>query len=167
MTSGFHGLAIADLDEIDHRILEALQIDGRAAVTSIAERVGLSHAATRMRVQRLLEQRVVQVAAITNPATHGYQRSALIGIRSQGDLRAVADAVAAIPEAYYVVISTGTFDVLAELMSRDDAHLLELLGRIRTIPGVVSTESFTFLELVKWEYHPAITTGAEAPPDVS
>lgn len=165
MTSGFHGLAIADLDEIDHLILEELQIDGRVAVTAIAEKVGLSHAATRMRVQRLLERRIVQVAAITNPATHGYQRSALVGIRSQGDLRAIADAVAAIPEVYYVVISTGAFDVLAELMSRDDAHLLELLGRIRTIPGVVSTESFTFLELVKWEYHPAINTHADGGSD--
>jgi Lrp/AsnC family transcriptional regulator for asnA, asnC and gidA len=158
--NGFHGLTVADLDEIDQRIVEQLQADGRAAVTAIAEAIGLSHAATRQRVQRLFESRIVQIAAITSPATHGYQRTAIIGVRTSGDLREVAHAIAAIPEAYYVVISTGSYDVLAEIMCRDDQHMIDLVGQIRAIDGVVSTESFAFLDLVKWEYHPAMVPRA-------
>ncbi len=150
----FNGLTVAELDEVDRRIVEALQLDGRIPVTSIAKKIGLSQPATRQRVQRLIESRIVQIAAITNPDTHGYKRSAMIGVRTSGDLRDVARAIAQIPEAYYVVVCAGSYDLLIEIMCRDDQHMLDLVTQIRGVQGVISTESFAFLDLVKWEYSP-------------
>lgn len=151
---GFNGLTVAQLDETDRRIVEELQADGRIPVTVIGKKIGLSQAATRQRVQRLIENRIVQIAAITNPDTHGYTRSAMIGVRTSGDLRQVAHAIARIPEAYYVVVCAGSYDILTEIMARDDQHLLDLVAELRAVEGVVSTESFAFLDLVKWEYSP-------------
>jgi len=160
----FNGLTVAQLDEIDRRIVEELQADGRTPVTVIGKKIGLSQAATRQRVQRLIENRIVQIAAITNPDTHGYTRSAMVGVRTNGDLRDVARVISAIPEAYYVVICSGSYDILTEIMCRDDQHMLDLVAQLRAVDGVVSTESFAFLDLVKWEYSPGFVDGTETSP---
>jgi Lrp/AsnC family transcriptional regulator for asnA, asnC and gidA len=151
----FHGLGVdADLDDIDRRIVRHLQEDGRRSVATIAKDLGLSHAGVRQRVQRLLESRIIQIGAITAPATHGYGRLTFIGVRTDHRIREVAAAIAEITEAYYVVICTGPFDVMAEVMCRDETHMLALVERIRAIDGVVETQGFPFLELLKWRYAP-------------
>src|SRR5262245_50010849 len=97
---------------------------------ALAKVVGLSEAAVRQRVQRLLEAGVMQIVAVTDPLTLGFARQVMIGIRVTGDVRPVADAVAAIPEVDYVVICAGGYDLLAELVSTDDQHLLTLLNEM-------------------------------------
>lgn len=143
----------ATIDDVDKALVELLQQDGRLPYTKLAERVGLSEAAVRQRVQRLVESGVVQIVAVTDPMTLGFHRTAMIGLRTEGDLRTVADAMAAIPEISYVVVVSGSFDLLAEVVCEDDDHLLELLNdKIRTIPGVRGTETFTYLRLFKQTY---------------
>lgn len=143
----------AALDDVSKAIIEQLQEDGRRPYATIGRAVGLSEAAVRQRVQRLLEQGVVQIVAVTDPLRLGFARQALIGIRADGDLREVAAAVAAIPEVDYVVICAGSFDLLAELVCHDDEHLLDLItDGIRTVPGVRSTETFVYLRLEKQTY---------------
>jgi Lrp/AsnC family transcriptional regulator for asnA, asnC and gidA len=141
------------LDEISKRIIEQLQADGRQSYAAIGKAIGLSEAAVRQRVQRLHEAGVMQIVAVTDPLTLGFTRQVMIGMKVQGDLRAVADELAAIPEVDYVVICAGHYDLLAELVCTDDDHLLHLLNdQIRAIAGVTSTETFVYLKLAKQTY---------------
>jgi len=142
------------LDDLGKAIVEQLQQDGRRPFATIARAVGLSEAAVRQRVARLQEAGVIQVVAVTDPLQLGFQRQAMVGIRADGDVVAVADALAAMPEIEYVVITAGSYDVLAEVLCEDDDHLLELVGqRIRAVPGVRHTESFVYLKLRKQHYN--------------
>jgi Lrp/AsnC family transcriptional regulator for asnA, asnC and gidA len=143
----------AALDDIDKAIIEQLQQDGRRPYTHIAPNVGLSEAAVRQRVQRLIDAGVMQIVAVTDPRSVGFLRQAMIGVKVEGDVRKVADAVAALPEVEYVVLTAGSFDLLIEVLATDDDALLELLNtRIRPIKGVRATESFIYLRIHKETY---------------
>jgi Lrp/AsnC family transcriptional regulator, regulator for asnA, asnC and gidA len=141
------------LDRIDREIIGLLQRDGRRAYGAIASDVGLSEAAVRRRVQRLRDTGVMQIVAITDPLQLGYGREALVGIRVHGDVRLVADKIAAIEEANYVVMTAGSFDIIAEVIAVDDDALVHLLNdSIRSIPGVTEVETFLYLKLSKQTY---------------
>ncbi len=141
------------LDDVNKRIIEQLQRDGRMSYATLAKKIGLSEAAARQRVQRMLDSGVMQIVAVTDPLTLGFHRQVMIGMKVEGDMRVVADKVAAIAEVDYVVICAGSYDVLAELVCADDEHLLSLLNdKIRAIQGVVSSETFVYLKLAKQTY---------------
>lgn len=141
------------LDDVSKAIIEQLQQDGRRPYAAIGKAVGLSEAAVRHRVQRLLDSGVMQVVAVTNPLQVGFPRAAMIGITVEGDLEAVAAEVEALPEVDYLVICAGGFDLMAEVVAEDDDHLLEILNRrIRPIAGVKRTETFVYLQLRKQIY---------------
>jgi len=141
------------LDDVSKAIIEQLQQDGRRSYASIGKVVGLSEAAVRQRVQRLIDHGVMQVVAVTDPLELGFARQAMVGIRVTGPLDAVADALAELAEVDYVVITAGAYDLLAEVVCESDEHLLELIsGKIRTLAGVVSTETFMYLKLRKQTY---------------
>ena len=148
-----NGRTAAHLDEVSKAIIAQLQQDGRRSYAAIGKVVGLSEAAVRQRVQRLIDAGVMQVVAVTDPLELGFARQAMVGVRVQGSLDHVADALAALDEVDYVVITAGQYDLLAELVCESDDHLLDLIsGKIRTIPGVVSTETFMYLKLRKQTY---------------
>ncbi|MFC5380363.1 Lrp/AsnC family transcriptional regulator [Aquipuribacter nitratireducens] len=136
------------LDDVSKRIVELLQEDGRRAYASIGKAVGLSEAAVRQRVQRLLDHGVMQIVAVTDPLQLGFARQAMIGIRCTGDMRPVAEALAAMPEVDYVVLTAGSFDLLVEVVCADEDHLVRVLNEhIRTLDGVATTETFVYLKL--------------------
>lgn len=142
------------LDETSKRIIEQLQEDGRRPYAAIGKAVGLSEAAVRQRVQRLLDAGVMQIVAVTDPLQVGFARQAMIGVRVEGDMNAVADQLSAMPEVDYVVVTAGSFDLLVEVVCEDDDHLLDLLTRqIRVLHGVRSTETFVYLKLRKQLYN--------------
>lgn len=142
------------LDALSKAIIEQLQEDGRRPYASIGRAVGLSEAAVRQRVQRLVDSGVVQIVAVTDPLQVGFTRQAMIGIKAEGDLEQLADTLAQMAEVDYVVITAGAFDVLVEVVCEDDEHLLEVLNRsIRTLPGVHTTETFVYLKLRKQLYN--------------
>src|SRR5881398_2275530 len=135
------------------QIIRQLQRDGRRPYTSIAKTIGLSEAAVRQRVQRLLDAGVMQIVAVTDPLQVGFARQAMIGVNADGDLRDVAAKLAGLPEVDYVVITAGSFDILLEVVCEDDEHLLSLLNdSIRSVPGVQNTETFVYLRLAKQTY---------------
>jgi Lrp/AsnC family transcriptional regulator for asnA, asnC and gidA len=142
----------AVVDDVGKRIIEELQRDGRLSYAALAKSVGLSEAAVRQRVQRLIDGGVMQVVAVTDPLQVGFARQAMIGLRVDGDLEAVADELAGIDEIDYVVITAGSFDILLELVCEDDDHLLRLLSRLRSLRGVRDTETFVYLKLAKQTY---------------
>ncbi|WP_415951555.1 Lrp/AsnC family transcriptional regulator [Streptomyces sp. KLOTTS4A1] len=147
------GKTPGSVDAVSLAIIEQLQEDGRRPYAAIGKAVGLSEAAVRQRVQKLLDQGVMQIVAVTDPLTVGFRRQAMLGINVDGELDPVADALTAMDEVEYVVLTAGSFDLLAEVVCEDDDHLLDVISkRIRTLPGVRSTESFVYLKLKKQTY---------------
>ena len=138
------------LDDVSKAIIEQLQDDGRRPYAAIGKAVGLSEAAVRQRVQRLIESGVMQIVAVTDPMQVGFPRAAMIGVEVEGDVEAVADQMAAMSEVDYLVITAGGHDILAEVVCEDDEHLLDVLNnKIRALPGVLGTETFVYLKLRK------------------
>jgi len=147
------GRSAVQLDDVSKAIIEQLQQDGRRSYAAIGKVVGLSEAAVRQRVQRLIEGGVMQVVAVTDPLELGFARQAMVGVRVSGSLEPVADAIAELEEVDYVVITAGSYDLLVEVVCESDEHLLELISEhIRTIEGVTSTETFMYLRLRKQTY---------------
>jgi Lrp/AsnC family transcriptional regulator for asnA, asnC and gidA len=139
-------------DDVSKQIIEQLQQDGRRSYAAIGKAVGLSEAAVRQRVQRLQDTGVMQIVAVTDPLTLGFRRQAMIAIKTEGDLEKVATQLAEMEEIDYVVITAGSFDILAEVVCEDDDQLLEILGRVRAVSCVISTETFVYLRLRKQTY---------------
>jgi Lrp/AsnC family transcriptional regulator for asnA, asnC and gidA len=149
-SAGHPGVA---LDEVSKSIIAELQQDGRRSYAAIGKVVGLSEAAVRQRVQRLVDSGVMQVVAVTDPMQLGFARQAMIGVRASGELGSIADAIAALEEVDYVVITAGTYDLLVEVVCESDEALLNVLSnKIRTIRNVVSTETYMYLQLRKQTY---------------
>ena len=142
-----------ELDHADKALVELLQTDGRMSYTRLAASVGLSEAAVRQRVQRLIESNVVQIVGVTDPLRLGFRRQAMVGVKTEGDIAAIADHLAAIPEVDYVVFVAGSYDLLFEIVCEDDDHLLAILNdKVRSIPGVRTTDTYTYLRLHKQTY---------------
>ena len=142
-----------ELDDVSKRIIEQLQEDGRRSYTEIARSVGLSEAAVRQRVQRLGQTGVIQIAAITDPMQLGFRRQAMVGLRVAGVVEDVADRLAELDAVDYVLMTTGRFDLIIEVVCADDDEFIDLLDHhIRVLSEVRSTETFMYLRLVKQTY---------------
>ena len=141
------------LDDTAKRIIELLQSDGRLSYSAIAKDVGLSEAAVRHRVQKLIESGVMQVVAVTDPLQMGFARQAMIGIKVSGNIREVAAELAAMQQLDYIVVTTGRFDILAEIVAESDDELLDIIStQVSALERVVSTETFVYLRLEKQTY---------------
>jgi Lrp/AsnC family transcriptional regulator for asnA, asnC and gidA len=152
----------AGVDPVDRRIVTALQRDGRRRFTSIAKELGLSEAAVRQRVARLQAAGVMQVVAVADPMALGYRAMAMVAISVDGRaLNQVAEAVRGLPEVSYLVLTAGSFDMLAEVVCEDNDHLLRLLSEdLAGIEGVRETETFMYLRLLKEAYTWSVTEPA-------
>ncbi len=140
------------LDEVNRTIVRLLQEDGRRSYADIAKQVNRSEASVRQRVGKLVGSGVIQIVAITDQLQMGYSRAAMITITVSGDIATVADKIAAIKEVDYVVATAGGIDLFAEVVAVDDAALYQLVGEIRSIPGVRDTDSFVYLKIHKQTY---------------
>ncbi|MFE8947136.1 Lrp/AsnC family transcriptional regulator [Streptomyces sp. NPDC002076] len=133
------------MDEIDRAILRELQTDGRIAYADLGPKVGLSASAARQRLQRLLDSKAVQVVGVTDPMAMGGQAMALLGIGVDGDPRAVADALAERPEVVYSVLTSGGFDLFAEVVAPGPKALLDFVNDVvRLLEGVREIQSFPY-----------------------
>ena len=139
------------VDDVDRRIIEALQRNGRESFRGIAARVGVSEATVRARYGRLTGEGILQVVGVTNPLGLGFEQ-ALVGVKTSGPPSSVADEISQWPEADYVVVTAGQFDVVVEVVASGRSELLELSNRIRALDDVVSTETFLYLEMWKQLY---------------
>jgi Lrp/AsnC family transcriptional regulator, regulator for asnA, asnC and gidA len=139
------------IDEIDQSIIEALQLDGRRPFTKLAAELGISEASVRQRVANLINTQVMQIVAITNPIKLGFSLASMIGIRVSGDrLLQVAEEISAFDEVIYLIITTGSFDLLAEVVCRDNDHLLTFLTeKLYKVQGVQQAETYMYLRVCK------------------
>ena len=141
------------LDDKNKTIIKQLQADGRRSYVSIGKLVGLSEAAVRSRVQRLTEAGVIQIVAVTDPLELGYSRQAMIGVTVNGDVDAIEHELKTMVNIDYIVVTAGRFDLLLEVFCASDEDLLDLVSRIRMIPGIERTEIFTYLKLALQHYN--------------
>ena len=137
------------LDEVDQGIIEALQENGRASFRGIAVKVGVAEATVRARYGRLVRDEILQVTGVTNPLGLGFDAMAMLGVNTAGSPQPIADELSGWSETSYVVVTAGRYDVLAEVVCVDRRHLLDLTSRVREVPGVVTTETFPYLQLAK------------------
>ena len=137
------------LDDKDRAIIELLQADGRMPFTKVAAEVGLTKGAIRQRVQRLTDAGVMQIVAVTDPMSLGMRRVAMIGARVSGDAEATAASLSEMEEVEYLVATTGRYDLMFEVVADDDAHLLQLLSRLRSRDDILEAEAFVCLKLFK------------------
>jgi Lrp/AsnC family transcriptional regulator, regulator for asnA, asnC and gidA len=140
------------LDRVDQSIIEALQKNGRESFRRIAAQVGVSEATVRARYARLRDDDILQVTGVTNPLGLGFDGMAMVGIRTAGAPEPVADEIAKWEEAGYVVVTAGQYDILVELVCADRRQLLDVTNRLRSLDGVISTESFLYLAMWKQLY---------------
>jgi Lrp/AsnC family transcriptional regulator for asnA, asnC and gidA len=149
-----NGSLSSSIDDIDRQIITLLQKDGRATFAQIAKLLKVSPGMIRVRYNRLVELGILRVVAITNPLRMGFQTMALIGIKTEPDkLLEVADHIAALDEVIYLILVSGAYDIIAEIVCKDQNHLLNFLSeRLYKIDGVHESESFMHLKIVKEVY---------------
>ena len=140
------------LDDQSKEIIALLQQDGRMSYATIAKQVGLSEAAVRQRAQRLMEQGVMQIVAVTDPLQLGFAWEVMIGVRVSGNVKAVADELGEIEAIDFIVLTGGRFDILLEVVAESDQQLITLTDKIRGIPGVVGCETLVYLSTRKQDY---------------
>ena len=149
------GNAVAQpVDQIDLQIIAALQKDGRVSFAQIAEQLHVSPGMIRLRYNRLVEHGYLRVVAITNPLRMGFKTMAMIGIRVDGSkLPDVAAKISKLDEVIYMIITSGRFDIFAEVVCRDHEDLLRFFTeKLSTIEGVRDSESFMHLKIMKEVY---------------
>jgi Lrp/AsnC family transcriptional regulator for asnA, asnC and gidA len=142
------------MDELDTRIIEILQNDGRASNAGIARTVGVSEGTVRRRLKRLIQGEYIRVVAVTDPAKMGYVSEGLIGLQADLDkIDSVADELAKLEETSWVTITTGAYDIFAwATLESAEALGIFLRTRVATIPGVRRTETFVNLAVKKRGY---------------
>jgi Lrp/AsnC family transcriptional regulator for asnA, asnC and gidA len=137
------------IDDVDRRVVEILQRDGRTPFTAIAQEIGLSEGAIRKRVQRLTDSGYMQVVAVTDPLSLGDRRVALIGVRIDGRTETAAGWIGALPAVEYLVATAGRYDLMFEVIVEHEQALLDLLSDLRERSDVVDVEAFPCLKLYK------------------
>ena len=154
------------LDDLDFAILAHLQEDGRRSFTDMADALGVSIGTVRNRVGRLLRARTLHVIGRADPHHVGFRAPAnlRLQVRPSHELGRVAERVAALPEASYVALVSGEYDLEADVMCRDLDHLTELVTRqVQPLPGVVRVRTDLILRIVKYgQPDLALVTGAES-----
>ena len=124
------------------------------AYAQLAPRVGLSEAATRQRVNKLLDRGVMEIVAVTDPTRLGLRHQSLVGVNVDAHVRNVAADLAKIDDIDYVVVTAGRYDIIAEVFTADATEFLHVVNdQIRPITGIRNLEILTYLDLVKQTYN--------------
>jgi Lrp/AsnC family transcriptional regulator for asnA, asnC and gidA len=147
-------MARVEFDAADKAIIRELQVDGRMAYAKLAPLVGLSEAATRQRVHRLVDRRVMEIVAVTDPAMLGLKHQSMVGINVNAHVQNIADQLAKIDAIDYLVVTAGRYDILAEVFCSDTEEFLSIVNdQIRPIVGITNLEILTYLDLAKQSYN--------------
>lgn len=149
------GPSVLRLDDLDRKLLLALRANGRATYADLAAQVGLSHAATRVRVQHLLKASLVRIAAIPDPAVMGVGSTGMVEVEAGAAAKDVGERISSLPETSFVAVAAGRIDLIAEVRCTTDEHLLQCFDRIRDLGGVRRLETYKYLAIVEDAYTPA------------
>lgn len=148
------GRVLDDLDDTDIAILRMLEEQGRTPTAKIARELGVSEPTVRKRIDRLFQDEIIKVVAVLNPRKTGYATDVLIGIRVEpGKMLEVGKALSDLDQCVYVGFTTGRYDILIEMLFRDDEALFDFLQKeLPSLGGIVSTETSHVLRTEKINY---------------
>ena len=142
--------SIEDMDEVDRKIIKYLQANGRESFTKIGDELGIPASTVRDRTNRLLDNGILRIVGVLNPLKARQRIMANIGVKlSAGNHQAVADEIAKFDEVAYLVICAGSFDLMVEVICRNQTHLLEFTSMLQGMPGVFQAETFIYYKIVK------------------
>lgn len=145
-------MSVIPIDDTDRELIRILQADGRTSYSQLSRLVGLSDAACRQRVMRLLDDGVIDVVAVTDPVKLGLGYQAMLGVTVSGDTRKIAIDVGLLDDAVYVVMTAGRFDLMVEIVSRDGDAFVDVSNTVRTMDGVSGVEVMSYLGITKQTY---------------
>ena len=142
------------MDDIDRLIMQALQEDGRTPFTRIAKKAGVSEATIRSRYRNLVDGGLVRTVSIVNPFALDLQAPAIVAISTvPGKVEQVAKSIGELPEVAYLVMTLGSYDLIAEVYCRDLHHLTNLvMHQMQNIPGVNKTETLMIANIFRLSY---------------
>jgi Lrp/AsnC family transcriptional regulator, regulator for asnA, asnC and gidA len=140
------------VDETDLAVIEQLQANGRASFRSIADAVGISESAARKRVNRLIDDDVIQVVAVLNALAAEGTVITMAQLKVSGDIEAASEEISAWPECSWIVVGAGPHDLAAELVCAGREELLDVVRRLHRVPGVEDVETFLYLKVKKQLY---------------
>ncbi len=143
-----------ELDVLDRRIIVQLQEDGRRSNVAIARALGVTETTIRHRIDRLIANGFIRIAAVIDPRKTPYLTDAMIWIRlERGHAREAGEHLAALPNVVYVAYTAGRYDMLIEALFESDEQLFEFLtGTLARVPGVMQNETYHVLQTVKINY---------------
>ena len=162
MTLAYHEPAMADLDDVDRALIDALVADGRASYAALARRIGMSQAAIKARVLRLLDSGGIHILGRIDPRALGYGEFAYCLIDVEGPVEPAADRLAEMDEAAFVLILAGARGLFVEFRARDAQQLDTAIERARSEPGVRGVDALSLVAYVKQDWSqsgqdPAVT----------
>lgn len=139
------------MDELDRTILRFLDQDGRTPYTEIAQKLKISEGTVRNRVGKLIDDNVLQIVGVTDPAKLGYHISAVVGVTIQGgNIDKAGEKIASFQEVSDVLMVSGEFDLILQVYCRDRDHLSKFLNQdLRPVSGVTQTQTFMILKTFK------------------
>lgn len=142
------------MDNLDRAILSYLQKDGRKPYTEIAQVLNVTEGTVRNRVARLVEDRVVQIVGMVDPYQLGFDAPALIGVSIQpAELDNAAATIATFPEVSYLIMISGEYDLMVEVMCRNREHLATFIkDQLHQVTGITRTQTFLILHTYKMAY---------------
>ena len=142
------------MDDLDRKLIELLQINGRASNASIARDVGVSEGTVRRRLRRLIEDGTIRVIGVPDPHKMGLNTVALVGIQTDLDkIDSVAATLAQLPQVQYVSLTTGSYDIFIWVAMSSSEELGNFLRqKVGAAEGIRRTETFVHLDIVKKGY---------------
>jgi Lrp/AsnC family transcriptional regulator for asnA, asnC and gidA len=143
-----------DLGDLDWSILRCLQEDGRTSNASMARAFGVSEPTVRNRISRLTAGGLVKVTAVVNPRTSGFACDVIIGLTCEpGKPLKVADQLGRFEQTMYLGHTTGRYDMLIEMLFRNDAELFSFLTKdLPQIDGIIGTEIMHVLRAARVDF---------------
>jgi Lrp/AsnC family transcriptional regulator for asnA, asnC and gidA len=138
------------VEDVDRKIIRALQEDGRASFQDIAELIGVAYQTTRRRAKALLEGKIVRSETLVNRLIEGTAVVAGVNLRTTGPIAEIAEKLLSLPEVEIAVVTSGRFDLLLEVACKDRDHLATLVGSVLpSISGIASSETFIYQRVLK------------------
>lgn len=139
------------LDAVDEQIIQQLQCNGRATNREIARQIGVSESTVRNRIDRLIQDHVIRIAAIVNPVKVGLHTTAVMNLQVEPVY--LAEAAAHLERARdltYIGYATGTADIICLGQFRDNDALFHFLTEVvAKVPGVRKVETSIILQNVR------------------
>jgi Lrp/AsnC family transcriptional regulator for asnA, asnC and gidA len=143
---------LRELDELDRKLISVLKIDGRESLATIGTQIGLTGDSVKDRLDRLTAEGVIKVTCSVDPRVLGFNSIALVGVKVTGSAEFIAAELTSVSEFDFVCCVSGEYDILVEVVCRDDVHLLRVVDQyLRSRPDVSSVSSHNYLSVLKFQ----------------